>query len=67
MLGATITVTIASNIKLNPINPKNKAAAILSGLIPANRGLKNMIVNKANIPVFKIGTTIDAKIEDNKS
>ena len=40
---------------------------MLSGLIPAKRGLKNIMVNIAKIPVFNTGTISDAKIEDSKS
>lgn len=58
---------IISKMKLNPINPKNNAAARSVELILANNGLKNKIENNAKMPVFNTGTIIEAKIEDNKS
>ena len=62
-LGTTITVTIISNMKLNPIIPKNKAADISFGLISWSLLLKKMMQKIAKIPVLTTGVVIEASIE----
>ena len=54
-------------MKLTPINPRNKAAETLSGLISKSLCLKKMTQNIAKIPVLMTGTAIEERIEPNKS